>query len=52
MRKKWAEYFEQLLNVQKYKEANITVVDDRKMPVLGELNESAIKIEEVRKGGE
>ena len=30
------------------KEANINVADDRRMPVLGKLNEKAISIEKVR----
>ena len=36
--RRWAEYFEQVLNVVDVKEANINVVGDRRMPVLGELN--------------
>ena len=46
MRRRWAECFEQVLNVEYVKEANLNVVGDRRMPVLGELNESAVLIEE------
>ena len=35
------EYFEQVLNVEDVREANVNVVGDR-MPMLGEVNESAI----------
>ena len=41
----WAEYFEQVLNVEDVREANINVVVNRRMPVLGELNERAISID-------
>ena len=37
-RKRWAEYFEQVLNVEDARDANIYVVDDRS--VLGEFNET------------
>ena len=36
-----------MLNVEDVREANINVVGDR-MPMLGEVNESTISIEEVR----
>ena len=39
MRKRWKEYFEQIQNMEDVREANINVVGDRRMPVLGELNE-------------
>ena len=48
LRKRWAEYFEQVLNVADVREANIDVVGNWWMPVLGDLNERAISLEEVR----
>ena len=42
-----AEYFEQVLNVAD-REANIKVVGNWRMPVLGDLNERAISLVEVR----
>ena len=48
VRKRWAEYFEQVLNVADVREANINVVGNWRMPVLGDLNERAISLEEVR----
>ena len=48
VRKRWAEYFEQVLNVEDVRVANINVIGDRRMAILGELNERAISIEEVR----
>ena len=47
IRRRLVEYFEQVLNVEDVSEANINVVDDWRMPVLGELNESVMLIEEV-----
>ena len=47
MRRRWAEYFEQVLNVAYVREANINVVGNWRMPVLGDLNERAISLEEV-----
>ena len=47
VRKRWAEYFEQVLNVADVKEENIDVVGNWRMPVLGDLNERAISLEEV-----
>ena len=44
----WAEYFEQVLNVEDISEAKINVVVGRRMPVLGEFSQRAISIEEVR----
>ena len=44
---KLAEYFEQVLNVAAVREANINVVGNWRMPVLGDLNETAILLEEV-----
>ena len=42
--------FEQVPNVEDLREANIKVVGDRRMPVLGEMNERAISREDVREG--
>ena len=42
-----AEYFEQILNAADVREANINVVGNWRMPVLGDLNERAISLEEV-----
>ena len=47
VRRRWAEYFEQVLNVANIREANINVVGNWRMPVLGDLNERAISFEEV-----
>ena len=48
MRRRWAQYFEQVLNVADVREENIIVVGNWWMPVLGDLNERAISLEEVR----
>ena len=48
VRRRLAEYFEQVLNVEDVREVNINAVRDRWMSVLRELNERAILIEEVR----
>ena len=48
VRRRWAQYFEQGLNVADVREANINVVGNWRMPVLGDLNERAISLEEVR----
>ena len=45
---RWAECFEQVLNVADVKEANINVVGNWRMPVLGDLNERAISLVEIR----
>ena len=50
MRRRWAEYFEQVLNVADVREANINVVGNWQMKVLGDLNERAISLEEVYRG--
>ena len=42
VRRRWAEYFEQVLNVADVREANINVVGNLRMPVLEDLNERAI----------
>ena len=47
MRRRWAGYFEQVLNVTDVKESNINVVGNWRMVVLGDLNERAIYFEEV-----
>ena len=46
VRRRWAQYFEQVLNVADVREANINVVGNWRMPVLGDLNERAISLEE------
>ena len=47
VRRRWAEYFEQVLNEADVREANINVVGNWRMPVLGDLNGRAISLEEV-----
>ena len=42
VRRRWAEYFQQVLNVADIREANINVVGNWRMPVLEDLNERAI----------
>ena len=44
--RRWAMYFEQVLNVADAREANINVVSNWQMPVLGDLNERAISLEQ------
>ena len=46
VRRKWAEYFELVLNAADVREANINVVGNWWMPVLGDLNERTISLEE------
>ena len=48
VRRKWAEYFEQVLNVEDVREANINVAGDSRMPVMGGLNKRTMSVEEVR----
>ena len=48
VRRRWAEYFEHVLNVADVREANTNVVGNWRMPVLGDLNERAMSLEEVR----
>ena len=43
VRRRLAEYFEQVLNVAEVREANFNVVGNWRMPVLGDLNERAIR---------
>ena len=45
--RRWAEYFEQVLNVADVREANTNVVGNWRMRVLGDWNERAISLEEV-----
>ena len=45
VRRRWAEYFEQVLNVADVKVANINVVGNWRMPVLGDSNERAISLD-------
>ena len=40
--RRWVEHFEQVLNFAVVREENINVVGNRKMPMLGDLNERAI----------
>lgn len=48
-RKRWAEYFESLLNVEDNREADIIAVPGVEVPVMGDENEREITIEEVRR---
>ena len=48
-RKRWTEYFEQVLNVADVRKANINVVGNWRVPVLGDLNEKAISLVKERK---
>ena len=41
--KRWAEYFEELLNVQEDREADIVAVGGVQVPVMGEENEREIQ---------
>ena len=45
VRRRWAQYFEQVLNIADVREANTNVVGNWRMPVLGDLNERAISLE-------
>ena len=47
VRRIWAEYFEQVLNMEDVREANMNVVGNWQMPVLEDLNERAISLKEV-----
>ena len=47
VRRRWAEYFEQVLNVADAREEYIDVVGNWRMPVLRDLNERAISLDEV-----
>ena len=48
VRKRWAKYFDQVLNMADVREANINVVGNWRMPVLGDLKERAISLAEGR----
>ena len=41
VRRRWAEYFEQALNVADVRDTNINVVDNGRMTALGDLNEKS-----------
>ena len=43
VRRRCAEYFEQVLNMADVREVNINVVGNWRMPVLGDLNEREMK---------
>ena len=47
MRRRWAEYFEQVPNLANVRKANIYEVVNWRMLVLVDLNERAISLEEV-----
>ena len=47
VRRRWAEYFEQVLNVADVREANINVLGNYRTPMLGDLNRRAISLVEV-----
>ena len=38
VKRRWAEYFEQVLNVADVREANIDVVGNCRTPMMGDLN--------------
>ena len=48
-RKIWTEYFEELLNVQEDRKADIVAVGGVQVPVMGEENEREITIEEMKR---
>ena len=47
-RERWAEYFEELLNVQEDREADIVAVGGVQVPGMGKENEREIAVEEVK----
>ena len=47
VKRRWAEYFEQVLYIAYVRDANMNLVGNWRMPVLGNLNERAISLEEV-----
>ena len=49
VRKRWARYFNGLLNVEEEREADIVAVGGVEVPVMGELNEKEITKEEVER---
>ena len=48
VRRRWADYFEQVLNEADVREKNMNVDGNWKMPVFGDLNKRSITVEEVR----
>ena len=51
VRHRWAEYFDELLNVQDGVKTNIVAVGgDRRMPVFGRLNDREVESCEVEEG--
>ena len=48
-KKRWAKYFEELLNVEDEREAEIAAVGGARIPVMGEINENVITKEEVER---
>ena len=48
VKRRWAENFEQVLNVADVRVENINIVGNWGMPVLGDLNERAISLKEVK----
>ena len=48
VRRRWVEYFEQVLNVADVREVNVNVVGNWRTPMLGGLNGIAISQVEVR----
>ena len=49
VRKRWAEYFEEFLNVQEDRESELVAVVGVQVPVMGEENEREITREEVKR---
>ena len=50
-RRRWVEYFEELLNAQDSVEASVVAVDgDKRMPVFGRLNDRGVENYEVEEG--
>ena len=52
VRRRWAEYFEQVLNVADAREANINAAGNWGMPVLGDSNERAKLLRGCKGGSE
>ena len=50
VRRRWVEYFEQVLNVADVRETNFNVVGNWRMTVLRDLNERAILLNEIKSG--
>ena len=51
VRRRWSEYFEQVLNEADVIAGNINVVGNWRMSVLGDLNERVILLEKVWEAG-